>query len=102
MCMALSYFSVAILVSIDSIFTTFLTVSWILYNVTATEYTISYSNTDCPTDTYDDITGISPSETMYRLTDLQEGTDYSIIVAATLNDGEIARDTIKVTTTDAG
>ena len=42
------------------------TVLLILANdVTVTEYIISYSNTDCPNDIYDDITGISDSKTNY-------------------------------------
>ena len=54
-------------------------------------YTISYSNTntDCFTDS-DDITGIAASETMYTLTDLEEGTEYFITVTVTLSDGETA------------
>ena len=64
-----------------------LTISWTLANgVTVTEYNISYSNIDCPNDIYDDITGISDSETMYTLTDLEEGTEYSITVTAILSD----------------
>ena len=64
-----------------------LTISWALANdVTVTEYNISYSNIDCPNDIYDDITGISTSETMYTLIDLEEGTEYSITVTAILSD----------------
>ena len=65
-----------------------LTISWTLADgVVATEYIISYSNTDCPNDIYDDITGISDSETMYTLDDLEEGTEYSITVTVSLNSG---------------
>ena len=66
-------------------------------------YTISYSNTntDCFTD-FDDITGIAATETMYTLTDLQEGTEYSITVTATLSGGESAEDSLTATTMAAG
>ena len=76
--------------SFDSSSTTVtsLTISWTLADdVTATEYTISNSNTDCPTDTYPDITAVPGSETMYTLTGLEEGTEYSITVTATLSGG---------------
>ena len=84
--------------------TTSLTISWILAdNVTATQYIISYSNTDCPDDMYNDITGISDSETMYALDDLEEGTEYSITVTAILSDdGGNGSDTITATTLPIG
>ena len=84
--------------------TTSLTISWTLDDsVTATNYSISYSNTDtdCFTDS-DDVTDIAASETMYTLTDLQEGTEYSITVTALLSDGETAEDSLTTTTTAAG
>ena len=71
--------------------------------MTVTEYTISHSNTDCLNDIYDDITGISDSETMYTLTDLEEGTEYSITVTAILSDdGGSASDTVTATTMSVG
>ena len=70
--------------------------------MTATDYTISYSNTDCPSDTYDDITGIPGSETMYTLTGLEEGTEYSITVTATLSGGGTGEDSLTATTMTAG
>ena len=71
--------------------------------MTVTKYIISYSNTDCPNDIYDDITGISDSETMYTLIDLEEGTEYSITVTAILSDeGETASDTVTATTMSVG
>ena len=72
-------------------------------DVTVTEYIISYSNTDCPNDMYDDITGISANETMYTLDDLKEGTEYSITVTAILSDdGGTASDTVTATTMSVG
>ena len=99
---------VALSVSVDSSSTTSLTISWSLTDgldadgLTATDYTISYSNTDCPTDTYDDITDISPSETMYTLTGLEEGTDYSITVTVSLSDGGTGEQNVTITTMTAG
>ena len=83
---------------------TSLTISWTLAGgVTATNYTISYSNTDCPTDTYDDITDIPGSEKMYTLTGLEEGTEYSITVTATLSDDRgTGEDSLTATTVTAG
>ena len=86
--------------------TTFLTISWTLVltdDVTATSLTISYSNTDtqCFTDS-NDITGIAASETMYPVTDLQEGTEYSINVTAMLSDGGSGGDSLTASTMAAG
>ena len=62
-------------------------------------YSISYfnTNTECFTDS-DDITGIAASMTMYELDGLEEGTEYSITVTATLSDGETAEDNLTNTT----
>ena len=66
-------------------------------------YTISYSNTntDCFTDS-DDITGIATTETMYTLTDLQKGTEYSVTVTALLSGGGTAENSLTATTMDTG
>ena len=90
-------------ISVDWSSTKCLNISWTLAeDVTATEYTISYSNTDCPNDIYDDITGIDPNETMYTLIDLEEGTEYSITVTAILSDDGSGSDTVTATTISAG
>ena len=92
-------------VSQDSASTTSLTISWALAEeLAATSYTISYSNTNntqCFTDS-DDITGIAASETTYTLTDLQEGTEYSISVTALLSDGKTERWTLVAATIASG
>ena len=68
------------------------TISWgsihFANNATAFSYTISYSNTDidCFTDS-NVVTDIAGSETMYTLTGLEEGTEYSVAVTAILSDG---------------
>ena len=87
---------------VDTFSTTSITISWILYDVTATEYIISYSNTDidCFNISYNDIT---VSIMSVELTDLEEGTEYSITVTAILSDdGGTASDTITATTLPIG
>ena len=89
-------------VSLISSSATSLTISWTLdEGVIATSYTISYENTDtdCFTMTYDDIT---TSETAVDLTGLEEGTEYSITVTATLSDDTSAEDDLTATTLAAG
>ena len=99
----ISYPSLDILtVSVDLSSTNSLTISWTqAVDVTATEYIISYTNTDCPDDIYEDITGIVG--TMYTLSDLEEGTEYSITVTAILSVvGETASHTVIATTMSIG
>ena len=77
-------------VSVISSTTTSLTISWALVEgVTATSYSISYSatDTDCIPGSNTMIPPIAGSEKMYRLDDLEEGTEYSITVTATLTGG---------------
>ena len=81
--------------------TTFLIISWALEEgVTATSYSISYSatDTDCFTDSNTMIPDIDGSETMYRLPGLEEGTEYSITVTATIT-GEGSQQDMDVGTT---
>ena len=70
-------------------------------SITDSSYTISYDNTDCPHDTYyDDITGIT--DTLYTLTRLQEGTEYSITITVILNDGWTGFETVTAKTLAVG
>ena len=87
---------------VDFSSSTSIIISWILYDVTATEYIISYSNTDidCFNISYDDTT---VSIMSVELTDLEEGTEYSITVTAILSDdGETASATVIATTLPIG
>ena len=89
--------------SVGSTSTTSVIISWTLDSVTATSYTISYSNTNtqCFNESYDDIT-VTASETMYKLAELQEATEYSITMTAILSDGETGEDSLTATTMAAG
>ena len=84
--------------------TTSLTISWTLENtLTATAYTISYTNTNTHCFSQSDtISGIVASQTMYTLTGLEEGTEYSITVTASLTGGRTAVDITTTTTITAG
>ena len=77
-------------VSVNRLSTTSLIISWALdQSLTAASYTISYSNidTDCYPVSTTMIPGIPGSERMYTLTGLEEGTEYSITVTATITGG---------------
>ena len=91
-------------VSVTSSTTTSLTISWALEeSLIATSYSISYSATD--TDCIPGSTTIPPiagSETMYRLPGLEEGTEYSITVTATLTGGGSQEDMAVGATVAAG
>ena len=90
--------------SVTSSTTTSLTISLVLVEgVTATSCSISYSatDTDCFTDSIT-IPDIAGSDTMYRLDDLEEGTEYSITVTATLTGGGSQQAMVEGTTLAAG
>ena len=81
---------------------TSLAVSWTPERtLTANGYTISYSNTNdgCFTDSR---SGITTRMKSYVLTGLEEGTEYSITVTATLTGGRTEEDTITASTRTAG
>ena len=77
-------------VSATTLSTTSISVSWELQNtLTASGYTISYTNTNntqCFTDSMT-IPDISASVTSSSVDNLEEGTQYSITVTATLSEG---------------
>ena len=90
-------------VSVDSTSDTLLTISWdLVESLTATAFTISYSNTntDCFTNS-SNISDIAGSETMHALAGLEEGTEYSITVTATLIGGGGTEQDIIIATTMA-
>ena len=95
----------ALSVMLESKATTSLTISWTLVDgVTATDYTISYSNinnTECITAGYPDIT-TGGSESSRVLMGLEEGTEYSITVTATLSGGGTGEDSLTATTMTVG
>ena len=96
-----------LLVSLVSSTATSLTISWSLAEgLTAGTFTISHSNTntDCFNTTGDGSGSGSDigMMTMYTLTGLEDGTEYSITVTATLTGGGAAQHTITAFTMTAG
>ena len=92
------------MVSVISSSPTTLTISWTVdVGVMVESYTITYSNTDpdCFRDS-DDTTDIASDMTMYTLTGLEEGTEYSITVTALLADEDTGEAEGMGTTTPAG
>ena len=85
---------------------TSLTISWALAEgVTADNYTIFHSNTN--TDCFNITPDVDGSDggiidTIYTLIDLEEGTEYSITVTATLMGEEVGTDTMIATTHSTG
>ena len=76
---------------------------WLSDSKTVSSYAISYHNTInyCFTDS-DIITDIPGSETMYTLTGLEEGSEYTITVTATLSGGGTRANSLTATTMAAG
>ena len=95
----------ALSVMLESKSTTSLTISWTLFGgVTATGYTISYSNTkntDCITAGYPDIT-TGAGASSRQLIGLEEGSKYSITVTVTLSDGRTRAYSLTATTRTVG
>ena len=90
-------------VSVDSTSTTSLTISWTLDDsVTATSYTISYSNTNTQCFTDSNNKNITVAEKMSTLTGLQEATEYSITMTVILSDWKTGEDSLAATTMVAG
>ena len=89
---------------VGSTSSTSLTISWSLADGAAvTGYSISYSNTDtqCFTDSAT-VSGIAAGETSHTLTNLEEGTEYTITVTALLTGGGSDEDSVTATTLAAG
>ena len=92
------------MVDIESSEATSLIISWTLIgSAVETGYSISYSNTDtqCFTDS-DTVSGIAAGETSHTLTDLEEGTEYTITVTSLLTGGETLEDSVTGTTQAVG
>ena len=90
--------------AVGSTSSTSLAISWSLADGAAvTGYSISYSNTDtqCFTDSAT-VSGIAAGETSHTLTDLEEGTEYTITVTALLTGGGSDEDSVTATTLAAG
>ena len=89
--------------AIGSSSSTSLTVSWTLNDISVTGYNISYSNTDtqCFTDS-DTVSGVAAGETSHPLTDLEEGTEYTITVTALLTGRRSDVDSVTATTLATG
>ena len=92
-------FSVSVNTSSNTSLTLSLTLS---ESITATTYFISYSTTDTDCFTGSNITSVDGNLTMYTLTGLEEGTEYSITVTAALTGGGTEQDNITANTTTAG
>ena len=94
----------AISVAVGSTSSTSLAISWSLADGAAvTGYSISYSNTDtqCFTDSHT-VSGIAAGETSHTLSDLEEGTEYTITVTALLTGGGTDEGSVTATTLAAG
>ena len=82
--------------------TTSISISWTLAEgVVASSYTISYSNTKCFPSDPNTMSGISGSQTMYTLDPLEEGTEYSVTITATLTGGGGSQEVSTTATTVA-
>ena len=102
-----SYFTGIIFVSpsVTSTTSQSLAISWTIVLaevVNASYYTIFYLNTDPQCFTVSNVTEVAASETMYTLTGLQEGTEYSITVTAMLSDRSTGEDSLTATTMATG
>ena len=91
-------------VSVTSSTTTSLTISWALVEGVTADSSISYSatDTDCIPGSNTMIPDIAGSETMFTLPGLEEGTEYSITVTATITGGGSQEDMAVGTTLAAG
>ena len=82
---------------------TSLSIMWQLLSTTSTvtTYTISYSNIN-NTECYNDSNTITDISNSMTLDNLEEATQYSIIVTATLSNSQSQQDSTSATTLPAG
>ena len=82
---------------------TSLSIMWQLLSTTSTvtTYTISYSNIN-NTECYNDSNNITDISNSMTLDNLEEATEYSIIVTATLSNSQSQQDNTSATTLPAG
>ena len=100
------YYSGLLHVMVTARESTSLSIMWQLLSTTSTvtTYTISYSNinnTECYNDS-NTINDISNSMTMLILDNLEEATEYSIIVTAILSNSQSQQDNTSATTLPTG
>ena len=88
---------------LDSTSSTSATLSWApsLPSLSATSYSLSYSNSHCFTDSHI-ITGLPSSVTETTLSDLHPGTQYSVSLTAALSNGENLQQSLVFTTPETG
>ena len=87
-----------------SLSTTYLNIFWELSHGTPINYTISYHNTDthCSNDS-DVIPDIDGNETVYTLTGLKGGLEYTITLTFSICESDkVVEETISVTTLPSG
>ena len=93
-----------LLITSISLSTTYLNISWELSHGTPISYTISYHNTDthCSNDS-DVILDIDGNETVYTLTGLKGGSEYSITMTFSICETEeIMEETFLITALPSG
>ena len=95
-------FTEGLTLSATSSSSTSISVSWELQNtLTASDYTISYTNTNNTQCFTDSRSSISTSGTSHTVDNLEEGTQYSITVTASLTGGGTLEGSITAATLTA-
>ena len=91
--------------SVSSVTSISVTISWTLGHLTAISYVITYSTSNkshCFNNISSSSSNISGQATQYRINDLEDGTEYSVVVTASQSDGEITVVSISATTIAVG